>query len=58
MNRNRREREAGQTVLVAALAMIPLLIMVGLVVDGGFAYATNAGIRTRLTRPPMQGPFS
>ena len=36
-----RGREAGQTVLVAALAMVPLLIMVGLIVDGGFALANQ-----------------
>ena len=41
MNRQSREREAGQTLLIAALAMIPLLIMVGLVIDGGFAYASQ-----------------
>ena len=41
MNRQSRERQAGQTLLIAALAMIPLLIMVGLVIDGGFAYASQ-----------------
>src|SRR5512134_424236 len=42
MNRRRSDRrDAGQTILVAALAMIPLLIMVGLVIDGGFAYASQ-----------------
>jgi len=41
MYRKGRGREAGQTVMVAALAMIPLLIMVGLVVDGGFALANQ-----------------
>ena len=44
--------------MVAALAMIPLLIMVGLVIDGGFALANNAEIRMRWTRPPMQEPSS
>jgi hypothetical protein len=41
MHRQSRERESGQTLLIAALAMIPLLIMVGLVIDGGFAYASQ-----------------
>lgn len=39
MDRNSRRREGGQTIVIAALAMIPLLIMVGLVVDGGFAFS-------------------
>ena len=33
--------EAGQTILVAALAMVALLTMVGLIVDGGFALANQ-----------------
>ena len=41
MSQKSRGREAGQTVMVAALAMIPLLMMVGLVVDGGFALANQ-----------------
>ena len=41
MSQKSRRREAGQTVMVAALAMIPLLMMVGLVVDGGFALANQ-----------------
>ena len=41
MNRRSRGGEAGQTLMIAALAMIPLLIMVGLVVDGGFALANQ-----------------
>jgi hypothetical protein len=41
MKRHSRGHEAGQTLLIAALAMIPLLIMVGLVIDGGFAYASQ-----------------
>ncbi|HEX5016363.1 MAG TPA: pilus assembly protein TadG-related protein [Actinomycetes bacterium] len=41
MKRHSRGDEAGQTILIAALAMIPLLIMVGLVIDGGFAYASQ-----------------
>jgi len=41
MKRNSRGHEAGQTLLIAALAMVPLLIMVGLVIDGGFAYASQ-----------------
>jgi hypothetical protein len=41
MKRHSRGHEAGQTILIAALAMIPLLIMVGLVIDGGFAYASQ-----------------
>ena len=36
-----RGREAGQTILVAALAMVALLTMVGLIVDGGFALANQ-----------------
>ena len=41
INRRSRGGEAGQTLMIAALAMIPLLIMVGLVVDGGFALANQ-----------------
>jgi hypothetical protein len=41
MYRRNLGSEAGQTVLVAALAMVPLLIMVGLIVDGGFALANQ-----------------
>ena len=41
INRRSRGGEAGQTLMIAALAMIPLLIMVGLVVDGGMALANQ-----------------
>ena len=34
---NRNER--GQTIVVLALAMVPILAMAGLVVDGGWAFA-------------------
>ncbi len=31
--------DAGQTITIVALALVPLLLMVGLVVDGGFAFS-------------------
>ena len=36
---NGRDRQHGQTIVIVALALIPLLLVVGLVVDGGWAFA-------------------
>jgi hypothetical protein len=35
---NRSNRQRGQTLVVVALALIPLLTMTGLVIDGGYAF--------------------
>ncbi len=37
-NKAGRRHQDGQTLVILALAMIPLLVMVGVVVDGGFAF--------------------
>ena len=39
MNTSRRAGARGQVIVVLALAMVPLLIMAGLVVDGGYAFS-------------------
>jgi Flp pilus assembly protein TadG len=39
MNTSRRAGARGQVIVVLALAMVPLLIMTGLIVDGGYAFS-------------------
>ena len=36
---NGRDNQRGQTIVIVALALIPLLLVVGLVIDGGWAFA-------------------
>jgi len=40
-----RRRQDGQTLVIVALAMIPILLMVGLVVDGGYAFTQQRRIQ-------------
>jgi len=41
MRLSARRRQRGQTLVIAAVAMIPILIMCGLVIDGGFVFTTQ-----------------
>lgn len=38
MRRNSRSRQRGQTLVMAAGAMVPILIMCGLIIDGGYVF--------------------
>ena len=38
MKHSNRPRQQGQTLVIVALAMIPMLLMAGLVIDGGYAF--------------------
>ena len=55
MYKSRRDGVRGQVIVVLALAMVPLLVMAGLVVDGGYAFSQQRNAQNGLDAAAQAG---